>query len=391
MTKRKPVYRNPLLCLLIYVLCILGLLLWPLPLWIELPVFAALSVLAGLAWHLNFRHLNAHREELRTVANTVEDAMWSMKPNGTIEWMNPAFCAIFHTSEEQRYRPYGQVIACPAVLDFVREFMVRREDRMSEVTLEDHSFLLTGSYNQDAERFVFIMQDIDIIRQTEKMKKDFLVNVAHELRTPLTAIKGFTLALEEDFVPANKRFLKIIKNHTERLIKLISDLQILARLERLPALDLQRIDLMVFMENILGLYHHTLEQEGLKLDYKQDPADIKVRVDPFKFEQIFINLIDNALHYTGRGGISIAAALEGKNLLVTVADTGSGISPEHLPRIFERFYVAEPSRNKKISGTGLGLAIVKHAVRLHNGTISVSSRPGRGTVFTLLFSGIAEP
>jgi two-component system, OmpR family, phosphate regulon sensor histidine kinase PhoR len=342
-------------------------------------------MLVTLTWQLNYKHLNAHREELRMVANNIEDPMWSLKPNGVIEWMNPAFLAIFNASEDQRYKHYNEVIKAKTVLDFIKSFISKQGERMSEIVVEDHYYLITGSHNQDAERFVFIMQNINIIRQTERMKKDFMVNVAHELRTPLTAIKGFTLALEEDFSPNNKRFLRIIKNHTERLIKLISDFQTLARMERMPELDVQAINLRTFMDNIVDMYHHTIDQEGLYLKYQQEPDYISIEVDPFKFEQIFINLIDNALHYTNTGGIGITSKATDTELKVTVNDTGTGISQEHLPRIFERFYVADPSRNKKISGTGLGLAIVKHTVRLHHGTIEVTSEPDIGTCFSMVF------
>lgn len=384
-SRRKSLLRRPVLCLLLFSMLLSILLLMSWPLWLKLLCTLAFTALLASVWQHNIQHLTAHREELRMVANSVEDAMWALQPKGSIEWMNPAFLTIFHATEDQRYQHYQEVIKSASVLDFIGEFISHRRERMLELVVEDQYFLITGSYNHAAERFVFIMQNIDIIRQTERMKRDFMVNVAHELRTPLTAIKGFTLALEEDFSPDNKRYLKIIKNHTDRLIQLISDFQTLAKLERMPALDIQPIDLQVFMDNILAMYQPTIAQEGLELIYRQQTRQIMVNVDPFKFEQIFINLIDNALHYTSSGNITITARQENEQLRMTVSDTGSGIPAEHLPRIFERFYVADPSRNKKSSGTGLGLAIVKHAVKLHHGNITVSSHPGQGTTFTLSF------
>ncbi|HOV16752.1 MAG TPA: ATP-binding protein [Candidatus Cloacimonadota bacterium] len=383
--KKKPLYRYPIACLLIYLVCIFILLLLPAVLWIKSTATICLSILIVLVWQLNYKHLNAHREELRMVSDNIEDPMWSLKPNGIVEWMNPAFMEIFHADENQKYTHYQKIIKVNSVLDFIQTFLINQTVRMREIMVEDHYYLITGSYNKDAKRFVFIMQNINVIRQTEKMKQDFMVNVAHELRTPLTAIKGFTLALEEDFSPDNKRFLKIIKNHTDRLIKLISDFQTLAKLERMPELELQSINLQTFMDNIIDIYHQTFKQSGLYLEYQQEPEHISIEVDPFKFEQIFINLIDNALHYTTAGGIRITSRAIGKELKISVQDTGSGISQEHLPRIFERFYVADPSRNKKISGTGLGLAIVKHTVILHQGKIEASSTPGSGTCFTMTF------
>lgn len=384
-SRRKSILRRPVLCLLLYGLLITALLFLPWPTWLKLLCTIYLTAVLALIWQHNIRHLTAHREELRMVANSVEDAMWALQPRGSIEWMNPTFLSIFHATEEQRYHHYQEVITSAPVLDFISGFMSGQQERMTELVVEDQYYLITGSYNPVAERYVFIMQNIDIIRQTERMKRDFMVNVAHELRTPLTAIKGFTLALEEDFSQDNKRYLKIIKNHTERLIRLISDFQTLAKLERMPALDIQPIDLKVFMDNIIAMYQPTIGHLNLELTYSQPLPKIMINVDPFKFEQIFINLIDNALHYTTSGKITITALQDHDNLCMTVSDTGSGIPAEHLPRIFERFYVADPSRNKKSSGTGLGLAIVKHAVKLHHGSIAVSSEPGSGTTFTLTF------
>ena len=112
--------------------------------------------------------------------------------------------------------------------------------------------------------------------------------------------------------------------------------------------------------------------------------------DPFRFEQIFINLAQNSLRYTDTGGISIRGFREGQNAVFEVADSGRGIPAEHLDRIFERFYVADPSRNRGLSGTGLGLAIVKHIVRLHQGEITVSSEMGRGTTFRISIPPLPE-
>jgi two-component system phosphate regulon sensor histidine kinase PhoR len=107
--------------------------------------------------------------------------------------------------------------------------------------------------------------------------------------------------------------------------------------------------------------------------------------DPFRFEQIFINLVQNSLRYTDQGGITIECKRQSDAITFTVSDTGSGIDPVHLPRIFERFYVGDPSRNRKLTGTGLGLAIVKHIVLMHGGTICANSSPGKGTSIEMSF------
>jgi two-component system phosphate regulon sensor histidine kinase PhoR len=113
-----------------------------------------------------------------------------------------------------------------------------------------------------------------------------------------------------------------------------------------------------------------------------------VTADPFKLEQVFINLIDNAIKYTERGSIGVSLAREEGSVRVSVADTGIGIPAEHLGRIFERFYVVDKSRSRKVGGTGLGLSIAKHIVLLHNGTIDVASVPGHGTTFSVILPAL---
>ncbi len=133
------------------------------------------------------------------------------------------------------------------------------------------------------------------------------------------------------------------------------------------------------------IFEQQLKEKGFFINLSAGPDLPTVQGDPFKLEQIFINLIDNAMKYTEKGGITIAITYEDKKIVVTVQDTGVGIPPEHLSRIFERFYVVDKSRSKKLGGTGLGLSIVKHIILLHNGTITAQSIPGQGTTFIVTF------
>jgi two-component system phosphate regulon sensor histidine kinase PhoR len=329
-------------------------------------------------------HLAIHREELRLIVGTIQDALWSINAEGKIEWANTAFAQLFDLYDEGRMQYYWEVIRNVSLLNYIKEFGVSSEHRIQEINFRGHTYLLSGSQNPDAQRTVLLMQNIDDIHRAEKMKKDFIVNLAHELRTPLTAIKGFSEAMEETADPQNMRYLKIIQNHTNRLINLINDLQTLIRLEQNYSINLKEIDLPTFFDNIKLILSPMLEDKDVELQIDIDPTHPRFCVDPFKFEQIFINLVENSLRYTENGRILIRGKATDSDLTIEISDNGSGIAPEHLPRIFERFYVADPSRSRSNSGTGLGLAIVKHIVALHNGTIDVSSTLGEGTTFKIV-------
>jgi two-component system phosphate regulon sensor histidine kinase PhoR len=327
----------------------------------------------------------ADREELKLILTNISEALWIQNKDGIILWTSHGFDELFPIYKRGVNQHYWEVIIETGLLDYINECTTQQKPHLKEIALNNNYYLIKGIFNQKTDTHVFILQSIDLLKQTEQMKKDFMINLAHELRTPLTAIKGFSEALAETADKENIRYLNIIRNHTERLINLVSDLQTLASLERLPELNLQPINLVTFFNNIIALYQHTLDERNLTLTLETDCTLPKLTVDPFKFEQIFINLIDNALRYTVQGGIIIKIHTCEQSIHIEVCDTGNGIEAEHLSRIFERFYVADPSRNRALSGTGLGLSIVKHSVLLHHGTINVQSEIGKGTCFAMEF------
>jgi two-component system phosphate regulon sensor histidine kinase PhoR len=349
-----------------------------------LPVEKAIKDLTG-KHQILIRDNKFDREEFKLVLSSINEPLWIQNNLGQIIWASLGFTELFpgYTRGSNKY--YWQIVRDALLLNKIKLAEAKPEQTLSEITLDDHFYLLKSNYNPKTDTTVFIMQNIDLLRQTEQMKKDFIINLAHELRTPLTAIKGFSEALTESVDPNSIRYLNIIRNHTDRLINLVSDLQVLSQIERLPELNLEYINLHTFFENIFALYQQEIEDKGLTLSLEADNEQMRLSVDPYKFEQIFINLIDNALRYTTTGGIVIKISKQTNSMHFEVCDTGTGIKPEHLPRIFERFYVADPSRNRSQGGTGLGLAIAKHSVLLHNGTIEVQSTPGTGTCFIMNF------
>ncbi|MDD5009524.1 MAG: ATP-binding protein, partial [Syntrophorhabdaceae bacterium] len=182
-----------------------------------------------------------------------------------------------------------------------------------------------------------------------------------------------------------KRYLDIIRRNTDRLINVINDLLLLSELEvRGAEPQYERTGLKTLIENSIKIFERQFAEKNLSLTLKIDAGTPDIKGDPFKLEQMLINLLDNAVKYTEKGGISLSLESDRATVTFTIQDTGIGIPGDHLSRIFERFYVVDKSRSKRLGGTGLGLSIVKHIVMLHNGKIDVESTPGTGTKVTVI-------
>ncbi len=235
-----------------------------------------------------------------------------------------------------------------------------------------------------------IMYDITAIRKLEKVRSDFVENVTHELKTPLTSIKGFVETLREGAIEdADKRnrFLEIIDLETERLERLIEDILLLSEIEskNSPSIPTGEIDVSkVAQEEVLSMFAKKASGNGItiKTDFAAGLPGLAMNRDRFK--QMLINLVDNAIKFTDRGGeVTVSAYTQNRSMVLKIRDNGIGIPREHQNRVFERFYRVDKGRSRKEGGTGLGLAIVKHIVLSVNGTVEVNSQPGEGTEFTV--------
>ncbi|MCX5899139.1 MAG: ATP-binding protein [Proteobacteria bacterium] len=330
-----------------------------------------------------FDEVSQQKEELNNIISSMNEALLVLDHDARITLANDAFRRMVH---EQRLegRFFWEIIRVPELGDIVKRVRAGHDRHIDEVTIEGSTFLCSASFIAQKQETLLVLLDISEIKNMERMKKDFVVNVSHELRTPLTAIKGFVETMLDEHTDASGRhYLEIIKRHTDRLINITKDLMALARLEREEQLETGPLDLKALIDQVLIIYEARLREKQLTLQLDIDPALSDLRADTFKLEQLFINLLDNAITYTEQGGITITARREQAHALITIADTGIGIAADQLPRIFERFYVADKSRSRKLGGTGLGLSIVKHIVLLHKGTIDVESTPGTGTTFII--------
>jgi two-component system phosphate regulon sensor histidine kinase PhoR len=217
------------------------------------------------------------------------------------------------------------------------------------------------------------------------MRRDFVANVSHELKTPLTAIRGYAETLRDgalDEPPTAKRFTERILNQCRRLQELLDDLLILSRLEGVDAsLERGPVSLDAVARHAVELLGPVAREKGVGIELKEEPLP-QIQGDAGGLERLLLNLIDNAIKYSRPDGrITVSVGRCGGDALLEVSDTGIGIPPESIPRIFERFYRVDKGRAREEGGTGLGLAIVKHIAQAHGGQVDVESRAGHGSTF----------
>ncbi len=342
-----------------------------------------------------FDRLSTEREELKTILSSMNEGLVVLDDKGKIILSNRSFARILGLSSSQsidgkHYRVIWQNLDFDKLIKLIIQ---SKKSQSKEIQFDDKIYLVNGSFSEDTselsesyeKRIIIILHDITEIRQLEKIKADFIANVTHELKTPLTSIKGFVETLEQEIGYRHRHFLEIIKRNTNRLINIVSDLLLLSELEyKELKLEVRELNLRGMVNNIIKIFEEQLKDKNINVEIDIQDDFPLLRTDPFWIDQIFINLIDNAIKYTEKGSIKVKVCFLNKKMSIEISDTGIGIPKEHLSRIFERFYVVNKSRSRKLGGTGLGLSIVKHIVLAHSGKIDVESTPGKGTKFTVL-------
>ena len=258
-----------------------------------------------------------------------------------------------------------------------------------ERNLQANGTLLHGDDDGDDVGAVVVLNDVTRLKRLEAVRRDFVANVSHELKTPVTSIKGFAETLEDgalDDPEAARRFVRIIAGQADRLNSIIEDLLALSTLEQSgdsPLLQLEEADLCDVVAVALEVCGPKAEAKNIELR-EECPGCLLARVSPPLLEQAVVNLIDNATKYSAEGSTVVVTIEErGDEVIVSVTDEGQGVSREHLPRLFERFYRVDKARSRDLGGTGLGLAIVKHVAQIHGGRVSVESVVGRGSTFRI--------
>jgi two-component system phosphate regulon sensor histidine kinase PhoR len=236
---------------------------------------------------------------------------------------------------------------------------------------------------------IVLLHDITELERLERIRKDFVANVSHELRTPLTAIRGYAETLLDGALEDsqnNRKFLEIIQAHAIRLNNIASDLLAVSELDAAkPALDRECLSVREALQTAVNTLESEARVRGVRIVQGEVP-DLHILGHKLRLEQALVNLLDNAVKFNRQGGeVRVeATASSAHTVKMTIADTGIGIPSEDLPRIFERFYRVDKARSRAVGGTGLGLSIVKHAIENMDGSISVESKLGKGSSFTVV-------
>ena len=298
--------------------------------------------------------------------------------------------------EDVAGRTLQEIVRVSEIHKFFKRIISEGYTQESEIVIQHESdkvLQLSGTVlldeSNDRIGVLVVLNDISGLRHLDNLKRDLVANVSHELKTPITAIKGFVEVLRDGELKDGKkaeRFLEIIYKHTERLNAIVEDLLTLSRLERSGInreLKLEDHKVKTVLKAVEDDYLFKAKEKHIDIIIDCSD-DLHASMDINLFEQALGNLLDNSIKYSDKKSrVELRAYSENGSVVIEVEDEGVGISSEHLPRLFERFYRAEKSRSRDEGGTGLGLSIVKHIVQVHNGTVDVQSEPGKGSIFRI--------
>jgi two-component system phosphate regulon sensor histidine kinase PhoR len=364
-----------------------------------------LGALAGLLNALGGRlrqavsGLSAEAERREAILAGMTEGVLAVDQTLSVVFCNEAFARLMRAEPSAwLQRPVENAAPDPTLIEMLRGAVISKEVSRRRLSIpgplgvrvfEVHA----APFNiQDRRGAVAVFHDMTELERLERVRRDFVANVSHELRTPLTAIQGYAETLLEgalEDLENNRRFVEIIKAHAIRLNNIASDLLTLAELDpEKPPPPPEPVSVRAVIETALRTIETEARLRGIVL-VRGTVSDCTVLGDKTRVEQALVNLLDNAMKFNRPGGQArIDSTLEDGKVRIAVTDNGIGIPPVDLPRIFERFYRVDKARSREVGGTGLGLSIVKHLVERMNGTVTVESRLGEGSIFTIVLPSI---
>lgn len=348
-----------------------------------------------------------HATQLAAVLESMAEGVIAIDNEQRVVNMNVAAASLLGLPKlESHGALLGEVVRNVEILEVARDTISQRSEKRREAVFRDangneHFVEIRGHpwVDRDQRWFgcVLVLHDATRLWQLERIRRDFVANVSHELKTPITSIKGAAETLLDgaaDDADARPRFLQIIARHADRLNAIITDLLLLSRVEQegeAQPLAHQFVPIGGLLQESAQICRSRASEKNIEIEISCPPS-LTARVAPDLLGQAVINLLDNAIKYSDPGQpVRVTAKAVDGNLEISVEDHGCGIAPQHLPRIFERFYRVDKARSRAVGGTGLGLAIVKHIVQLHHGTVGVQSEVGLGSTFTIRIPLLGEP
>lgn len=347
-----------------------------------------------LKFHINA--LRQEKEQLSSIVSSMADGVITLNRNGDMIVTNPPskrFIESWYYENSQNASDIQNQL--PDELNLILQEVIQSEEAaIHEISLQGRNWvmIMTPLYDQTYVRgAVAVIRDMTEERRLDKLRKDFIANVSHELRTPISLLQGYSEAIVDDVAETKEDkndLAKIIHEESLRMGRLVNELLDLARMEAGHIqLNVDKVEMNGYMNRIIKKFNGIAQEGNIHLSLETDMEHTFIYIDPDRMEQVFTNLIDNAIRHTNVNGfVRVSAKVINEELHVSIEDSGSGIPEEDIPFVFERFYKADKSRtrNKQKKGTGLGLAIAKNIIDAHQGTISVKSKLNEGTTFTFI-------
>lgn len=329
-----------------------------------------------------FEELQREKAGSTAIVDAMMEGIVAADEKGRIVIANPAARRMLGYSPTAPLPELRTLFRAKAAREAVEQVLDGSAIHEREVEM-DGQVLSVNARSLEGGGAVLVLHDFTEIRRLEAIRRDFVANVSHELKTPLTSISGYAETLTDAGLdePTRQRFLATILSNARRMQRLVDDLLDLSRIESgrwTPHID--PVEITVLAEDTLAVFEERAAAHEVELFLDVAPDATIIAADADALRQVLTNLIDNALRYVGTGGhVRLHAARDGEGIMLSVEDDGSGIPPEHLPRIFERFYRVDASRSRDEGGTGLGLSIVRHIVEAHGGRVRAESAPREGT------------
>ena len=337
--------------------------------------------------------LNQEKEHLASILKSMNGGVVTLDADGEILLSNSqaeTFIRYCHFEKNKSLQATNYTQVPEVILDLFQRVKLTESDQVTDVSFQGHDWTITMSplYHIDNIRGA-----VAIIRETteeirlDKLRKDFIANISHELRTPMVMLQGYSEAIIDDIAETQedkREMARIIHDESLRIGRLVNDFLDLARMEAgYNQFDIHLVEIKPYLEKIAYKFHGLANEKNISVTVKVESDDIKAHFDPDRIEQVFTNLVDNAIRHTNDGGsVEIIQETTKKGNNFHVKDSGAGISDDDLPYVFERFYKVDKARTRGKTGTGLGLSIAKNIVIGHNGIITVSSKLGEWTKFS---------